>query len=347
MALITPPGYLQAGTYDAVKDRQYLVTTRMYKQSGDNSRARSGLLPDLNAWSAPYSNTGFNITIGPFRAVISNTFAANAGDYIAVSAANESRTLTGSSPTTNRIDVVGVQVRDAFYSGAFNDVDVVVVQGTPAAGTPAVPTLPAGFLPFYQLAVNASSTQAVVTDVRKRTALVGSQIPIFDNQVGDAGVYFGEKEVLPGSGAIPARERMWGQDSAWHGITPYALDFGAYVLTSSTANRVIGSLSVADPGYRYKLVFSGAIWAGIDPVCGWAFNVRSGGSGGTIHGTPGAYETRDSVYNGTNSIPITGASAVLTGAITLEIWAQRKFGAGTQGLAVDPGTAVSVLVVPM
>lgn len=348
MALISPPGYLQAGTYDAVKDRQYINTTRFYKSTLDNARARSGLLPDRVDWSAPISFTGFNVSVGPFRAVGSNVFATGGGDYMVVSPNTETRTLAGSSTTTNRIDVIGYQIRDAFYSGAANDVDVIVVPGTPSAGTPAVPTLPSGFDALYRLAVNANSTVPVVTDVRQRTAPLGTPIPIFPNQVAQSGSYFGEVQLLPSSGAMPARQRVWGEDAAWHGVSSFVLDFGGYVLNSQTADRMIASLSVADPGYAYKLTFTGNVWAGIDTQSGWQFSVRVGGSAGTLLGSPGAYEVRDpgGVYNGTNSIPVGGSSGIATGALALQLWAQRKFGATTQGLAVDPGTQLAALVVP-
>lgn len=346
MVLLNPPAYLQGGTYTAVLDRQYLNTTRFYKSSADNSRARSGLLPDTAAWSAPIGISGFNVTIGPFRAVLSNQNAANAGDYVIVSPNSEVRTLAGSSTTTNRIDVIGYRVRDAFYSGTDNDADVVVIAGTPAAGTPAVPPIPTNVQPLYQLTVNANSAAPTSVDVRQRTGLIGTPVPIFANQVGQSGVNYGEARILPAGGVMPPRTVIWGEDSAWHGITPFVIDFGGWVNTSNTTDRIVATLTVPDPGYAYRLFFSGAVWAGIDGDAGWRFAAREGtGAGGTIY-AQGAYEKRDATYDGPNSIPVAGSSGSLTGARTISLWVQRKFGVSTQGIDVGAESEVSTLLVP-
>jgi len=347
MVMLSPPGYLQAGTYDAVKDRQYLVTTRFYKSAADQSRARGGLLPDNVAWSAPLGVSGFNVTVGPFRAVIGNTFAANAGDYIVVSPQSELRTLAGSSPTTNRIDVIGVLVRDAFYSGAFSDADVVVIPGTPSAGTPAVPTLPAGFLGFYNLLVSANSTAPVVTDVRQRTALLNTPIPIFTQQMGQGGVNYGEQRIFPASGVMPPRHVLWGEDGAWHGQSPFVLDFGAYNHINSTADRAVATLAVPDPGYPYRLVFTGLVVAGFDGLNGWRFPVRDGvAAGGTILAATG-FQTRDpdNSFSGDQFMTLGGSSQPLSGARTVTLWGQRIFGSGSQGAVTTAQTNVSAMVV--
>lgn len=350
MVLITPPGYLQAGTYDAVKDRQYINTVKYYKSTGDNSRARGGLLPDTPAWSAPISIAGLNVTIGPFRTVIGNTFAANGGDYIAVSPNSEVRTVGASSPTTSRIDLIGVQLRDAFYSGAANDVDVVVVAGTPSAGTPAPPPTPAGFQPFYQLTMGVSATAPTATDVRQRTSLLGATNPVFVQQMGQGGSYAGEKRLFPASGIMPAREVYWGDDGQWHGLTNMEFQMGSWVFTNSTLDRAIATWIIPDPGYPYRLVGSGSVWVAMDGLQGWRFAVREGtGAGNTIY-WQGGIETRDpdNWFNGANSVPVCGSTQpTLSGARTLTLWAQRKFGAGTQGMVVSNESNVSIQVVPV
>lgn len=350
MVMTTPPGFLQAGSYSAVLDRQYSTNHHFQPKIGDPSRCRSGILPGPDNWSASITVAGMGVTISPFRCIVENNNASSAGDYKGTSLSSETRTLANSSTTLNRIDVIGVRVRDAFYSGVDNDVDVIVLPGTAVAGTPAVPTIPNGYMELYRLTVNANATTPTVTDMRKRTSPIGSTYWPFPGQVADAGVYYGESRFLPASGAIPVRQVVWGQDGQWHGLTSYTLDMGSWVVTSSTADRIIASLAVADPGYPYRLFWSGAVHAGFDSNNGWNFVTRQGVSNaGTPMGGIGAWETRDPAYfTGSNSVPITGRTGFdLTGAQTVSLWAQRKYGAATQGMSVSNLSLVSCLVVPV
>lgn len=349
MAVITPPAYLQAGTYDAIKDRQYLVTSHF--QPGTNPlQARSGVLNGHDNISGNVGISGLNITLGPARAVVNTGFAANSGEVLVASLANELRVMGASSPTLNRIDTIGIQVRDAFYSGAFSDADVIIVPGTAVAGAPAPPTRPNGFIPFWDLLLNANATTPTPTDVRKRTGLLGTPVVLFPNQTADAGIYAGEEQYLAASGVMPLRKRVWGNDGIWHGIMDFSLAMGSWVIGSSTADRIIASLSVPDPGYTYRLFWSGAVWASFDGNNGWRFPPRQGtGAAGTVLGGQGGWEVRDpdNSFSGTQSVPITGASGNLTGAQTISLWAQRKFGAGTQGCALSSESQVNCLVVPV
>ena len=351
MAMTTPPGFLQAGSYSAALDRQYSTNHHFQPKGGDPSRCKSGIIPGPDAWSASITVAGMNVTISPFRCVIENNNASAAGDYKGTSITSETRTLANASTTLNRIDVIGVRVRDAFYSGTDNDVDVVVLPGTAVAGTPAPPAIPNGYMELYRLTVNANATSPTVTDMRKRIGPIGAPYWPFPGQVVDSGVFYGENQFLPASGAIPIRQRVWGQDGQWHGLTSYGLDMGSWVITSSTADRIIASLSVADPGYPYRLFWSGAVHAGFDGTNGWNFVTRQGTSNaGTPMGGIGAWETRDpdNVFTGTNSVPITGRTGFdVSGAQTVSLWAQRKFGAGTQGMSVSNLSLVSCLVVPV
>jgi hypothetical protein len=108
---------------------------------------------------------------------------------------------------------------------------------------------------------------------------------------------------------------------------------------------------MADPGYPYRLFWSGAVHAGFDGLNGWNYVTRQGVSNaGTPMGGIGAWETRDpdNSFTGTNSIPITGRTGFdVSGGQTISLWAQRKFGAATQGMSVSSLSLVSCLVVPV
>lgn len=341
---LTPPAYLQAGTYTALADRQYITTSRMYKNISTSTRARGGVLPGPSDRSGAMTSSLLTITVGPYSAIVENGFATNAGDYTVVSVANETVSVAASSPTTNRIDIVGILVEDAFYSGSNNAASLVVIQGSPSAGAPIAPTTPASFLPLYQGLINANVTTPTWTDVRKRTGLLGTTIPIFASQTSDAGSYFGEERILPSSGSMPARKVYWGEDSSWHGINSFVLPFSSFLATSSGSDRQLSSLTVPNPGYVYRLVFSGSLVAAADPDAGFVASVRVGSSSGTIYGSPAYQQNRQTQFTGANSYPISGSSPALSGGVTLQVWLQRNFGSGA--ISVDAASSLAATVVP-
>jgi hypothetical protein len=67
-------------------------------------------------------------------------------------------------------------VRDAFYSGANNDVIFQVVAGTPA-GSPVAPALPANSISLATVAVGAAVTQINTANITDTRTLVTTNIP--------------------------------------------------------------------------------------------------------------------------------------------------------------------------
>jgi hypothetical protein len=266
MAVNTTPAYLQAGTYPASLDRLYQISSRFLPTTLNtvDVACRSGILGGQSGRQANASMTNWDVNVGRFVAVVENTFASNAGDYAVYSDLTQTLAITPSSPTTNRIDIIGVRVQDAFYTGVVNSADLAVVQGTPAAGTPAAPALPASFMPLWQVTVNAGTSTGTLADLRKRTAIMGAVYSPFTPQLGDNGTMVGEMQILPAAGAYPVRLRTW-DGSAWRGVTSFAFDepvqTGSGSLTVGTA-ATVKSVSVADPGYPFKISVGGSIdWA--------------------------------------------------------------------------------------
>jgi hypothetical protein len=355
MAILNPPAYQQGGTYSADKDRQFLITCRMYKNTADNSRARSGLLPDTAAWSAPASWTGFSFTVGPFRGIASNGFASNGGDYEVISTANETRAITTSSPTTNRIDVIGVQVFDAFYAGAVNNANVVIVEGTPSAGTPAAPVLPATFIPLYQLAVNANSTQPVVTDLRKRTGPVGSLLNVFPSQLTESGSYPGEQHLLPANGGAPERLRYWSADARWKGVETFTVDSGAVTgggvaqFTSPVGHM---TMTIPDPGYNYRLRFYGQIRMSLGTLTGIDLLVREGSASGanitpsySVDGRAPANQVGGAGQFTMHTLAVRNATGTLTGGRTVVVTAVKWLGGAGDGWTISDASFTKTFAV--
>lgn len=263
MAIDNPPAYLQAGTYTASRDRLHLISARMGPTTLNltDVAARGGILPGQSSRQATFSMSTWDVSVGRFIAVVENTFGTTVGDYQVMNTATQVLTVTASSPTTNRIDIIGVRIQDAFYSGALNQGDLVVVQGTPSAGAPSDPALPSSFLPIVRVTVSAASSTGTLTDLRKRTNVAGATYAPYAGQLTDAGTFVGETQVLPAAGVYPQRMRVW-DGSVWKGTTPWAFTAGTQsgsgnILTG--ASLVMSTISVADPGYAYRLIVSGQL----------------------------------------------------------------------------------------
>jgi hypothetical protein len=98
------------------------------------------------------------------------------GVYTVFNDATTVATITAADFTNPRIDLVCVTVRDAFYSGANNDVIFNVVTGTPA-GSPVAPATPANSIALATVAVAANASTIVTADITDARVLVTTNIP--------------------------------------------------------------------------------------------------------------------------------------------------------------------------
>jgi hypothetical protein len=158
MALVTPPSWLQAGTYSAVSDR--LNAQALW--------ATTGIIGTSSLAVTQNSPAGMSVRVASGWAAIVGNIQANQGVYTTYNDATAVATITAADLTNPRIDLVCVTVRDAFYSGANNDVIINVVAGTPAS-SPTVPATPANSIALATVAVAANASTIVtanITDVR-------------------------------------------------------------------------------------------------------------------------------------------------------------------------------------
>jgi hypothetical protein len=158
MTLQTPPSWLQAGSYPAQYDR--LTAQALWATTG--TIGASSLAVTEN------SPAGMSVRVALGWAAIVGTTTTNMGVYTIFNDATDTLTITTADPTNPRIDLVCATVRDAFYSGANNDVIFQVIAGTPA-GSPVAPALPANSVSLATIAVGAAVTQintANITDTR-------------------------------------------------------------------------------------------------------------------------------------------------------------------------------------
>jgi len=161
MTLQTPPSWLQAGSYPAQYDR--LTAQALW--------ATTGIIGSSSLAVTQNTPPGMSVRVASGWAAIIGTTTSNMGVYTIFNDAQDTLTITTADPTNPRIDLVCATVRDAFYSGANNDVIFQVIAGTPA-GSPVAPALPANSISLATVAVGAAVTQintANITDTRVST----------------------------------------------------------------------------------------------------------------------------------------------------------------------------------
>ena len=161
MTLQTPPSWLQAGSYPAQFDR--LTAQALY--------ATTGIIGSSSMAVSANSPVGMSVRVASGWAAVIGTTTTNMGVYTAYNDATVTLTITTADATNPRIDLVCMTVRDAFYSGANNDVIYQVIAGTPA-GSPVAPSLPANSISLATVAVAANATQIIagnITDTRVST----------------------------------------------------------------------------------------------------------------------------------------------------------------------------------
>ena len=158
MALRTPPSWLQNGSHPAENDR--LTTQALWNTTG--------VLRSTDLAVTQAASPGMSVLVGSGYANIVGTTQANMGSYIAYNDASATLTVTTSNPSNPRIDIVVIQINDAYYTGSLNSVSFSVIAGTPAV-SPVAPTQPANTILLATIAVAAGATQilnANITDNR-------------------------------------------------------------------------------------------------------------------------------------------------------------------------------------
>jgi len=249
MAMTNPPlGLQNAGaTHTAAQLRTYLASL----QAGNYStatflRARGGVHPTLGGEFA-ITQTGspsMGVLVESGVASVPGTEGGTQGNYFVCNDAQVTLSVTAAHATLPRIDIVVVNVRDSFYSGASNDSQLQVVAGTPAS-SPVAPTAPFNSITLAQIAVAAAATSitnANITDQRFYMAAVGGVMNI--RNIG----------ALPPSAQIGEGQLLWTLDTnrlyVWDGAAASQMfpgdvgvvAWGNRLTSSSTTTGEIGVL---------------------------------------------------------------------------------------------------------
>lgn len=169
MTLVSPPSWLQAGSYPAESDR--LTQQALY--------ATTGIIGSASMEVTANSPAGMSVRVASGWAAVVGTTQANMGVYTFYNDATTTLTITTADPTNPRIDLICATVRDAYYTGAFNDVIFQVIAGTPA-GSPVAPTLPANSISLATVAVGAGVTQINTGNITNTRVDVTTNLPVGD-----------------------------------------------------------------------------------------------------------------------------------------------------------------------
>ena len=181
MALITPPSWLQSGTYPAESDR--LTAQALYATTGIIGASSLEVIENSPAGMSVKVNTGWAAIVG--------TTQPNMGVYTSYNDAVATLTVTTADPTNPRIDRVVVTVRDSYYIGVDDDVIFQVIAGTPA-GSPSAPATPANSISLATVLVGAAVTQINTVDITDTRVVVTSNLTLGDplpSQAGNNGKY--------------------------------------------------------------------------------------------------------------------------------------------------------------
>jgi hypothetical protein len=223
VTVLTPPGYTQGGTYSAKLDRVYNTTTRVVADASTQLRARQGF---YSGRAPVYANpSGWDITMTACGGVVANTFASNSGDYELANDGTVQVTLAASSPTLNRQDIIGFQVKDnLFDASGLNTAVPVVIQGANSAGASADPSLPSSFIPVVRAIVPAASVAPTLQTLVRYTTNDGGALRI------DSAAH--RAELTPFAGL-----RIWRSDRGWYETYDSAWRVDGVAICTSTADR--------------------------------------------------------------------------------------------------------------
>lgn len=166
MAIRTPPSWLQNGSHPAENDR--LTTQALW--------ATTGIINSSSMAVTQNSPTAMSVRVASGWAAIVGDEQSNMGTYVAYNDATAVLGITTADATNPRIDRVCATVRDAYYSGAYNDVILQVVAGTPA-GSPVAPALPDNSISLATVSVAAGATTITNANITDTRVLVTTNIP--------------------------------------------------------------------------------------------------------------------------------------------------------------------------
>jgi hypothetical protein len=183
MAPVSPPSYLQAGSYDAVRDRQVLSALMTPAADVGATAGRAGVKPfstHIQLKVGQRATPDMWVTVQSGTAYIQTT-STTGGTYICRNDASYDVQIAAAHATLPRKDLIVARVYDSIDGGGASDEFTIErIAGTPAS-TPARPATPSQSIALAEVHVAAgdtSITDADITDLRARTVALGGILPV-------------------------------------------------------------------------------------------------------------------------------------------------------------------------
>lgn len=191
MAVITPPSWMQAGSYPARNDRLALTGLLSYPgfaaDEATPMRIRQGIKPSYTNYQMKVraaATPNMTVIVSAGFAHIDQHDTGGAGTYICANDGDVTLTVQPAGGAGQyRKDTVVASVYDAEYSGSVSEWRLEIIQGAYAASAGATVrgTLPSNAQVLADLAIAPSQTSVAagnITDVRSYSVAAGGIVPV-------------------------------------------------------------------------------------------------------------------------------------------------------------------------
>lgn len=277
MAPINPPVYQQASSYSARLDR-LMVAGLMAPEHGTGAlAARGGVRPtpsNTGLQVTQRASPGMWVTVGAGIGYVPAQSAVG-GVYEVFNDASYDVAIGTAHATLARRDLVVARVYDAEYAGASNIWGLEVVQGT-AAGSPVLPSTPAGAIALAQVQVSAgvtTITNASITDLRTYTTALGGTIPVLSTA--RPGAPYKGMAIYETNNNRP----MWYNGTSWTGWADEGYLTTSALASYLSANGYVTSSDLTSGGYLTQANLDALTWSSYTPTWGASSSNPSLGNG--------------------------------------------------------------------
>jgi hypothetical protein len=240
MALQTTPFVLQGASTGA----------NIFRQSVNAAFLTGGILAVGELAVTAQSSPNMTVAVAPGRAkVVGSSATAPAGMswttqsmYDVLNDASTNVTISSADSTNPRIDLVYIQVQDAFYTGSANQAVLAVATGTPGV-SPSAPSTPVNAIALATVAVAANATtitNANISNLTSKATLVGQVVVYQTLALRDAatGMKANDLCAVVADSTTTNNAFYYYTGSAWASVTSNTFDASAIVSGTLSSSRL-------------------------------------------------------------------------------------------------------------